>query len=91
MKEKARIVIVSWPSPEIRTMGVLTSTFRSEDGGKQLASVYIPTAPQTKLGYIRVIEFDQIEVTDWSLKQWQLYQFTFASLSPESLRDNPAE
>lgn len=84
-KEKTRVVIVSWPSAEVRTMGVLTSTFQSEESGKLLAAVYLPTAPQTKFGYIRIVELDRVEFTDWTLKQWQLYQFTFGVVSPEQV------
>jgi uncharacterized membrane protein len=84
-KEKARVVIINWPSKEVRTMGVLTATFASEESGRQLAAVYVPTAPQTKLGYIRIVELDDVEFTDWTLKQWQLYQFTFGSVSPDEI------
>lgn len=86
-KEKARIVIINWPSEEVRTMGVLTSTFASQDQDKRLAAMYVPTAPQTRLGYIRVVALDDIEFTDWTLKQWQLYQLTFGSANPQRLRE----
>jgi uncharacterized membrane protein len=84
-KEKARIVIINWPTDNVRTMGVLTSTFASQNSEKQLAAVYVPTAPQTKFGYIRIVELDDVEFTDWTFKQWQLYQFTFGSVSPDRL------
>jgi hypothetical protein len=82
-KEKVRVVIIRWPGDNVRTMGILTSTFLSKKSGKQLAAVYVPTAPQTKLGYIRIVEVDDVEYTDWTLQQWQLYQFTFGSVSPD--------
>ncbi len=86
-KEKARVVIINWPSNHVRTIGVLTSTIASSESGKQLAAVYVPTAPQTKLGYIRIVEFDDVEFTDWTLEQWQLYQFTFGAASPGRVHD----
>ena len=84
-REKVRIVIINWPSREVRTMGVLTSTFTAKDPGKRLAAVYVPTAPQTRLGYVRVVPLDDVEATDLTLKEWQLYQLTFGSASPECL------
>lgn len=90
-KEKARVVIIKWPSEHVRTIGVLTSTFTSNESGKLLAAVYVPTAPQTKLGYIRIIEHDEVEFTDWTLKQWQLYQFTFGAASPDRVEELPGE
>ena len=78
-KEKAQIVIVNWPSATVRTMGVMTSHIECPDSGKTLAIVYIPTAPQTRLGYIRVVDMDELEITEWSLRQWQMYQLSFGS------------
>lgn len=84
-KQRTRIVILNWPSKEVRTMGILTATFDANDTSKQMAAVYVPTAPQTKLGYIRIVAIDDLEFTDWTLKQWQLYQLTFGSVNPTSL------
>ena len=72
-------------------MGILTSTFQSQNSEKQLAAVYVSTAPQTKFGYIRVVELADVEFTDWTFRQWQLYQFTFGAASPEQLRDTSSD
>ena len=66
-------------------MGVLTATLDTDQNGRKLAAVYVPTAPQTRLGYIRIVAVDDLEFTNWTLKQWQLYQLTFGSVIPESL------
>ncbi len=79
----AQIVLIDWPSKEVRSMGVMTSTFRSRETGEELAAVYVPTAPQTRLGYIRVVPVDSVEMTDWTLKQWQTYQLTFGASCPD--------
>ena len=49
-RQNSQIVIINWPSKEVRTMGILTSTFTAEDSAKQLAAVYVPTAPSTRYG-----------------------------------------
>jgi len=85
-QQKTQIVIINWPSKEIRTMGILTSTFTADDSGKQLAAVYVPTAPTSRFGYIRVVSLDEVEVTDMTLKDWQLFQISFGSISPEYRR-----
>jgi hypothetical protein len=81
-KKKTQIVIINWPNKEVRTMGVLTGTFAAMSSDQQLASVYVPTAPQTRYGYIRVVPLEEVEITDWTLKQWQLCQLTFGSAHP---------
>lgn len=84
-KQRTQIVILNWPSKEVRTMGVLTTRFPSDGSTRQMAAVYVPTAPPAKFGYIHIIPVEDLEFTDWTLKQWQLYQFTFGSVHPESL------
>ncbi len=72
---------------QLLVQGILASTFPSKKSGKQLAAVYVPTAPQTKLGYIRIVEVDDFEYTDWTLQQWQLYRIAFGSVSPDRVRE----
>ncbi|PHR90796.1 MAG: hypothetical protein COA78_34410 [Blastopirellula sp.] len=82
-RQKSRIVIINWPSKEVRTLGILTSTFTADDSGEELAAVYVPTAPSTRYGYIRVVALDEVEITNMTLKEWQLFQLSFGSISPE--------
>ncbi len=82
-KEKAEIVIINWPSEDTRTMGVMTSRF-IDGSGEPVAAVYVPTAPQTRLGYIRIVAIKDVEFTNWTLRQWQVYQLTFGALSPQT-------
>lgn len=81
-KSNAKVVIVNWPSREVRTMGVMTSTFSAGPSNEQVAAVYIPTAPHTKLGYIRIVPIEDVEVTSWTLKQWQFFHLTFGAANP---------
>ena len=41
-------LIYAGTGKEVRTMGVLTATFKSNASGREMAAVYVPTAPQTK-------------------------------------------
>ncbi len=82
-RKQVQIVIINWPSKEVRTMGLLTSTFTAHDSGRQLAAVYVPTAPQTRYGYVRVVSLDEVEFTNLTLKEWQLYQLTFGAGIPD--------
>ncbi|MEM1070200.1 MAG: hypothetical protein AAGI63_14955 [Planctomycetota bacterium] len=84
-RSKAQIVLINWPSSEVRTMGVLTSYLETANSKGRMAVVYVPTAPQTRLGYIRVVAEEDVEATDWTLKQWQMYQLTFGASCPERL------
>lgn len=90
-KSKTRVVIVRWPDENVRTMGVLTATLDRDDNGQQMAAVYVPTAPYTRYGYIRIVPSDALELTDWTLKEWQMFQLSFGSMGPKRFRDTPLD
>lgn len=87
-KSNARIVILNWPSSEVRSMGVLTSEFSDPATGRRHGAVYVPTAPQTRFGYIRIVDLSDVEYTDWTFRDWQLYQVSFGTVSPTRLRED---
>ena len=87
-KSNAQIVILNWPSGEVRTMGVLTSEFSDPATGRRRGAVYVPTAPQTRLGYLRIVDLSDVEFTDWTFREWQLYQVSFGTVSPARFRED---
>ncbi|MBT8421965.1 MAG: DUF502 domain-containing protein, partial [Gammaproteobacteria bacterium] len=40
-----RVVLIDFPSPELRAVGFVTRTFIDSDTGRELAAVYVPTTP----------------------------------------------
>lgn len=85
VESQARVVIMDFPSPHQRILAVMTTTF--EANGQTLASVYVATTPD-KWGRMYVVPMDRIEMTGWTLSQWQMYQMTYGAVSPDRL-DTP--
>lgn len=85
--EPAKIVLANWPSSTERTMGLMTAVFPATESQKELAAVHIPQAPRSKSGYIRFIPLAELEITNWTLKDFQLFQLSIGSLSPSNLVD----
>ncbi len=86
-KSQLPIVLVNWPTESVRCMAILTSRFEPGDGDKTMAAVYIPTAPRAKTGYLRVVPLDELEITNWTFKEFQVFQWTLGSICPEQLHD----
>jgi uncharacterized membrane protein len=40
-----RVVLIEFPTPEMRAVGFVTATFRASDTDEELAAVYVPTTP----------------------------------------------
>lgn len=87
-KQRAQVVLVNWPSEEVRSIGLLTATFKSPDGGELMATVYVPSSPPTKIGYLHVVPLASVEETDWTFREWQLFQLSFGVMTPDRNTDH---
>jgi len=88
-KSELPIVLINWPDQSVRTPGVLTSQFPGRESHPGFGAVFVPNGPQTKSGYIRIVPLDEIELTDWTFKDLQLFLLSFGSLGPEKLGLRP--
>jgi uncharacterized membrane protein len=62
-----RVVLIEFPSPEMKTVGFVTRTMRDQATGAQLAAVYVPTTPNPTSGYLEIVPVDRLVSTDWSI------------------------
>ena len=46
-----RVVLISFPTAEMKTVGLVTKVIRDEVSGRDLAVVYVPTSPNPTSGY----------------------------------------
>lgn len=80
-----RVAIIEWPSKGVRTLGVVASTFREPESGREMAAVYVPGAPDPTKGRLHVVAVEDLMVTDWSVSDLARYQVTLGSASPTSV------
>jgi uncharacterized membrane protein len=85
-----RVVLVAFPSPEMRAVGLITKVFTDPDSGRELAAVYVPTSPNPTSGYIEIVPMDEVVPTDWTLEQAMTFVMTGGTNAPDQLRfDKP--
>lgn len=80
-----RVVLIDFPSPEMRAVGLLTHRMRDKTTGAELASVYVPTAPNPTSGYIEIVPVDRIIFTDWTFDQAMSFIITGGSNAPDTI------
>ncbi|MGF1548652.1 MAG: DUF502 domain-containing protein [Thiotrichales bacterium] len=64
-----RVVLINFPSPEMRTVGLVTRVLEDEATGQQLAVVYVPTTPNPTSGYVEIVPVENLIATDWTLDE----------------------
>lgn len=83
-----RVVLISFPSPEMKAVGFVTNVMTDPDTNQKLAAVYVPTSPNPTSGYIEIVPLDDIVQTDWSMEEAMSFVVTGGTNAPKTLRFN---
>jgi uncharacterized membrane protein len=81
-----RVVLISFPSPDMKTVGFITSIMQDESTGRELAAVYVPTAPNPTSGYIEIVPLEEVIYIDWTVEQVMSFVVTGGANAPAGIR-----
>lgn len=82
------VVLVPFPSQEIRTLGLVTNTFPGPNGEGELATVFLPhLAPKPGTGALRIVPAASLEPTNWRFKDLIQFHVSYGSSSPITLTE----
>lgn len=81
-----RVVLIDFPSSDMKAIGLLTRTLHDSDSGEKLAAVYVPTAPNPTSGYIEIVPMHAVIFTDWTFDQAMSFVVTGGSSAPDQIR-----
>lgn len=79
-----RVVLIGFPSPEMKTIGFVTRVFRDSEG-RELAAVYVPTTPNPTGGYLEIVPIERLIATDWSVDQAMAFILSAGAAGPDTL------
>jgi uncharacterized membrane protein len=80
-----RVVLIEFPSPEMKTVGFVTRTLQDKSTGKQLAAVYVPTTPNPTSGYLEIVPVDKLVSTDWSIDEAMNFIISGGAVAPDQV------
>jgi len=79
-----RVVLIDFPSPELKSIGFVTRVF-TDSAGRELAAVYVPTTPNPTGGYLEIVPVEKIIATDWSMDQAMAFILSGGAVGPDGL------
>jgi uncharacterized membrane protein len=79
-----RVVMINFPSPELKSIGFVTRIFR-DAGGRELAAVYVPTTPNPTGGYLEIVPVELLTATDWSVDQAMAFLLSAGAVGEDTL------
>jgi uncharacterized membrane protein len=77
-----RVVLIEFPTPEMRAVGFVTQVLTDESTGRKLAAVYVPTTPNPTSGYLEIVPLDRIVSTDWTVDEAMTFIMSGGTISP---------
>ncbi|MBW8307070.1 MAG: DUF502 domain-containing protein [Thiobacillus sp.] len=83
-----RVVLISFPSPDMKAVGLITKVMTDAETGQELAVVYVPTAPNPTSGYIEILPLADVVMTDWTMEEAMSFVMTGGTNAPDSVRFN---
>ena len=83
-----RVVLISFPSLEMKAVGLITKVMTDTDTGQELAVVYVPTSPNPTSGYIEILPLADVVMTDWTMEEAMSFVMTGGTNAPEKVRFN---
>lgn len=86
-----RVVLINFPSSEMKAIGFVTKIMQDKDSHKKLAVVYVPTSPNPTSGYIEILPIEDVIMTDWTTEEAMTFVVTGGTTAPESLRFSQKE
>ncbi|HEX6834124.1 MAG TPA: DUF502 domain-containing protein [Rudaea sp.] len=79
-----RVVLIDFPSPELKSLGFVTRLFTTASG-QELAAVYVPTTPNPTGGYLEVVPVEKLVATDWTMDQAMAFILSGGTVGPDTL------
>ncbi len=80
-------MLIDFPSPGMKTVGLVMRVIEHPATGEPMAAVYVPTTPNPTSGYLELVPLDRVEETDWSLDEAMTFIISGGAVAPGKRKD----
>jgi uncharacterized membrane protein len=80
-----RVVLIDFPTPEMKTVGFVTRTLTDADSGRELAAVYVPTTPNPTSGYLEIVPIENVTMTNWTVDEAMTFIMSGGAVAPSQM------
>jgi uncharacterized membrane protein len=81
-----RVVLIEFPSSQMKAVGFVTRTLVDEETGQMLAAVYVPTTPNPTSGYLEIVPLERVVSTDWTINEAMNFVISGGANAPDRFR-----
>jgi uncharacterized membrane protein len=80
-----RVVLIEFPSPQMKTVGLVTRIFNDAETGEEIAAVYVPTTPNPTSGYMELVPTSRLVMLDWTINEAMTFIMSGGAAAPSKL------
>lgn len=81
-----RVVLIDFPSSQMKAVGLVTRTLTDEETGQSFAAVYVPTTPNPTSGYLEIVPIEKVTPTEWTLDEAMNFVMSGGAVAPDNFR-----
>lgn len=86
-----RVVLVDFPSRDMKAIGLVTRTLTDVNTGAALVAVYIPTTPNPTSGYLEILPLERVTPTDWTVDEAIAFIISGGAVGPADIAYHTAK
>ena len=79
------VVLINYPSPQMKAIGLVTATLVDQDTGRDLLAVYVPTTPNPTSGYLEIVPRDEVISTGWTVREAMSFITSGGAVAPSRM------
>ena len=79
----ARVVLIEFPHPGMKAIGLVMRNFRDSATGEELASVFVPTTPNPTSGYLAILPVQRLVPTSMTMDQAMTMIVSGGTVAPD--------
>lgn len=81
-KGEQKVVLINFPSNDMKTIGFVIKTMPDAKTKQMLASVFVPTTPNPTSGYLEIIPLEKTIALDWTFEEAMAFIISGGSNMP---------
>lgn len=85
----SRVVLVEFPHPGLRAVGLVMRTFPDAVTGEDLAAVLVPTSPNPTTGYLEIVPVKRLIATDMKMDEAMAMIISGGATAPHRITLEP--
>lgn len=82
-KGDQKVVLINFPSPDMKTVGFLIKTIQDAKTKQMLGTVFVPTTPNPTSGYLEIVPMDKITPLDWTFEEAMAFIISGGASMPD--------